>query len=120
MACQLWMVEGTAGVDPDECDHDDAWTWGRVITRCRMEAGMGERKRRRAALQQQSESEAAPGPGRRRYHWDPKIRWYRLAEIDGEPIKNGPLLDIDLGELDRHSQTEFESQENSRRGIRQR
>jgi hypothetical protein len=85
-----------------------------------MEAGMGERKRRRAALQQQSENEAAPGPGRRRYHWDPKIRWYRLAEIDGKPIKNGPLFDINLGEPDRHLQTEFESQENIGRGIGQR
>jgi hypothetical protein len=76
---------------------------------------MGQGKSGRAALRQQSESGAAPGPGRRRYHWDPKIRWFRLAEIDGERVKNGPLFDRDP-----QMQLEFERQEDSRRGIRNR
>jgi hypothetical protein len=66
---------------------------------------MGKGKRSRPQLQQQSESVAASGPGRRRYHWDPKVRWFRLAEIDGERVKNGPLLDMD--ELGRQTQAEL-------------
>jgi hypothetical protein len=68
---------------------------------------MGKGKRGRPQLQQQSESLAAPGPGRRRYHWDPKVRWYRLAEVDGARIENGPLLDMNFHELGRQMQAEF-------------
>ena len=70
---------------------------------------MSEGRRSQPALQQQSETVTAPGPGRRRYHWDPKARWYRLAEVDGERVKNGPLLAMDLGELERQKQAELET-----------
>jgi hypothetical protein len=81
---------------------------------------MGESKRGRAQLQQQSEGWAAPGPGRR-YHWDPKVLWYRLAELDGERVENGPLLDMDFGALDRRMQAPFERDETTgRRRPRQR
>jgi len=66
---------------------------------------MGKGKRSRPQLQQQSESVAALGPGRRRYHWDPKVRWFRLAEVGGERVKNGPLLDMDT--LGGQTQPEF-------------
>jgi hypothetical protein len=79
---------------------------------------MGEGRGSQAALQQQSESGTALGPGRRRYHWDPKVCWYRLAEIDGKRVKNGPLLDMDLGELGRQKQAELDSPETRPRGIR--
>jgi hypothetical protein len=75
---------------------------------------MGESKRGRAQLQQQSEGRAALRPGRR-YHWDPKVRWYRLAEVDGERVENGPLLDMNFGELDRQMQAPFERDETSAR-----
>ena len=112
MAYQLWVLK--PGVDPEECDYDDAWIWGRVITRCRREVGMGQGKSGRAQLQQQSESWAMPRRGRR-YHWDPKVRWYRLAEVDGERVENGPLLDMNFGELDRQMQAPFERDETSAR-----
>jgi hypothetical protein len=67
---------------------------------------MGKGKRSRPQLQQQSENVAASRPGRRRYHWDPKVRWYRLAEVDGERVQNGPLLDMDLRGLGRQTQAE--------------
>lgn len=75
---------------------------------------MGESKRGRAQLQQQSEGRAALRPGRR-YHWDPKVRWYRLAEVDGERVENGPPLDMDFSELDRQMQAPFERDETSAR-----
>jgi hypothetical protein len=80
---------------------------------------MGEGKPGRAQLQQQSESWAMPRPGRR-YHWDPKVHWYRLAEVDGERLENGPLLDMDFSELDLQMQSQFERPEDSGRRTRKR
>src|SRR5262249_6231428 len=80
------------------------------------EVGMGQGKSGRAQLQQQSESWAMPRRGRR-YHWDPKVRWYRLAEVDGERVENGPLLDLEFSELDLEVQAQFERLEDSGRGT---